>query len=99
MAKKAAPKKAAPKKAKRKPNPSFMKPLQPDAALSAVVGSKPLARTQVVKKLWAYIKKNSLQDNQNKRMINADDKLKPVFGGKKQVSMIEMTKLVSQHLG
>ena len=105
MAKKAAPKKAAPKKAapkkkaKRKPNPSFMKPLQPDAALSAVVGSKPLARTQVVKKIWVYIKKNGLQDNQNKRMINADDKLKPVFGGKKQVSMFEMTKLVSQHLG
>ena len=98
--KKAAPKKAAPKKkAKRKPNPSFMKPLQPDAALSAVVGSKPLARTQVVKKIWVYIKKNGLQDNQNKRMINADDKLKPVFGGKKQVSMFEMTKLVSQHLG
>ena len=76
-----------------------MKPLQPDAALSAVVGSKPLARTQVVKKIWVYIKKNGLQDNQNKRMINADDKLKPVFGGKKQVSMFEMTKLVSQHLG
>jgi upstream activation factor subunit UAF30 len=97
--KKAAAKKAAPKKkAKRKPNPAFMKPLQPDTALGAVVGSKPLPRTQVVKKLWAYIKKNSLQDSQNKRMINADDKLKAVFAGKKQVSMFEMTKLVSKHL-
>ncbi len=97
--KKAAPKKAAPKKkSKRKPNPAFMKPMQPDAALGAVVGSKALPRTQVVKKLWAYIKKNGLQDTQNKRMINADNKLKDVFGGKKQVSMFEMTKLVSQHL-
>ena len=75
-----------------------MKPLQPDTALGAVVGSKPLPRTQVVKKLWAYIKKNSLQDSQNKRMINADDKLKAVFAGKKQVSMFEMTKLVNKHL-
>lgn len=100
MAKKAAPKKkaAAKKKAKRKPNPSFMKPLQPDAALGAVVGGKALPRTQVVKKLWAYIKKNNLQDSQNKRMINADDKLKAVFDGKKQVSMFEMTKLVNKHL-
>jgi chromatin remodeling complex protein RSC6 len=97
--KKAAAKKAAPKKkTKRKPNPAFMKPLQPDTALGAVVGSKPLPRTQVVKKLWAYIKKNSLQDSQNKRMINADDKLKAVFAGKKQVSMFEMTKLVNKHL-
>ena len=91
-------KKAAKKKAKRKPNPSFMRPLQPDAALSAVVGPKPIPRTQVVKKLWAYIKRNRLQDMQNKRMINADDKLKPIFGGKKQVSMFEMTKLVNKHL-
>ena len=99
--KKAAPKKkkaAKKKKAKRKPNPSFMRPLQPDAALSAVVGPKPIPRTQVVKKLWAYIKRNRLQDMQNKRMINADDKLKPIFGGKKQVSMFEMTKLVNKHL-
>ena len=99
--KKAAPKNkkaAAKKKAKRKPNPAFMRPLKPDAALSAVVGPKPIPRTQVVKKLWAYIKKNRLQDMQNKRMINADDKLKVIFGGKKQVSMFEMTKLVNKHL-
>ena len=75
-----------------------MKPLQPDADLAAVVGSKPLPRTEVVKKMWAYIKKNNLQDTQNRRMINADDKLKLIFSGKKQVSMFEMTKLVSQHL-
>ena len=75
-----------------------MKPLQPDAALGDVVGAKALPRTQVVKKLWAYIKKNNLQDTQNKRMINADDKLKAIFGGKKQVSMFEMTKLVNKHL-
>ena len=75
-----------------------MRPLQPDSALGVVVGSKALPRTQVVKKLWAYIKRNGLQDTQNKRMINADDKLKPIFGGKKQVSMFEMTKLVNRHL-
>ena len=98
VAKKAPKKKVAKKKVKRKPNPSFMKPLQPDAALGDVVGAKALPRTQVVKKLWAYIKKNNLQDTQNKRMINADDKLKAIFGGKKQVSMFEMTKLVNKHL-
>ena len=97
-AKKTAKKKSAKKKIKRKPNPAFMRPLQPDAALGAVVGGKALPRTQVVKKLWIYIKKNNLQDKQNKRMINADDKLKVVFAGKKQVSMFEMTKLVSRHL-
>ena len=75
-----------------------MRPLNPDAALGAVVGNKPLPRTEVVKKLWAYIKRNNLQDSQNKRMINADDKLKQIFGGKKQVSMFEMTKLVNKHL-
>ena len=96
--KKAAKKKKGGKKVKRKPNPSFMRPLQPDAALGAVVGNKPLPRTQVVKKLWVYIKRNSLQDTQNRRMINADAKLKPIFGGKKQVSMFEMTKLVSRHM-
>ena len=76
-----------------------MKPLQPDAALGSIVGNSALPRTQVVKKLWAYIKKNSLQDPKNKRMINADDKLRPVFGGKRQVSMFEMTKLANKHLG
>ena len=96
--KKKAKKKAAKKRAKRKPNPSFMRPLTPDAALAAVVGTKALPRTEVVKKLWSYIKRKDLQDKQNKRMINADDKLKDLFGGKKQVSMFEMTKLVSQHL-
>lgn len=100
--KKAAPKKAAPKKAakaatKRKPNPSFMKPLTPSATLAAVVGANPLPRTQVVKKLWDYIKKNKLQDAKNRRNINADDKLKPLFG-KAVVSMFEMTKIVSKHL-
>jgi chromatin remodeling complex protein RSC6 len=102
-AKKAAPKKAkkaAKKKtgAKRKPNAAFMKALTPSASLAAVVGSSPLPRTEVTKKLWAYIKKNGLQDSKNKRNINADDKLKEVFGGKKQVSMFEMTKLVAGHL-
>ena len=79
-------------------NSAFMKPLQPDAALAAIVGSAPLPRTEVVKKMWVYIKKNGLQDAKNKRNINADDKLKPVFGGKAQVSMFEMTRLVSKHL-
>lgn len=82
----------------KKANAAFMKPLQPDDALAAVVGSKPLPRTEVVKKLWVYIKKNKLQDDKNKRNIIADDKLKPVFGGKKVVNMFEMTKLVSKHL-
>lgn len=83
---------------KRKPNPALMKPLQPDSALSEVIGSKPLPRGQVMKKLWEYIKKNNLQDAKNRRNVNADDKLKAVFGGKKQVSMFEMTKLVSKRL-
>jgi len=85
-------------KKKRKPNAAFMKPVQPDTALGAVVGTKAIPRTEVTKKLWAYIKKNGLQDKKNKRNINADDKLKPIFGSKKQVSMFEMTKLVSKHL-
>jgi upstream activation factor subunit UAF30 len=89
---------AAAKKKKRKPNAAFMKPVQPDTSLSAVVGNKPIPRTEVTKKLWAYIKKNGLQDKKNKRNINADDKLKVVFGGKKTVSMFEMTKLVSKHV-
>jgi upstream activation factor subunit UAF30 len=85
-------------KSKRKPNAAFMKPVQPDAALSEVVGSKAIPRTEVTKKLWAYIKKNGLQDKKNKRMINSDDTLKAVFGGKKTVNMFEMTKLVSKHV-
>jgi upstream activation factor subunit UAF30 len=90
-------KKTAPKK-KRQPNAAFMKPVQPDTALSAVIGSTAIPRTVLTKKLWDYIKKNGLQDQNNRRMINADDKLKPVFGGKKQVNMFEMTKLVSKHV-
>ncbi|MBD3344309.1 MAG: hypothetical protein GF401_04520 [Chitinivibrionales bacterium] len=92
-------KKAAKKKVKRKPNAAFMAPMQPDAALAAVVGSKPMPRTEITKKLWAYIKKKGLQDKKNKRMINADDNLKAVFGGKKTVNMFEMTKLVNKHIG
>ncbi len=96
----AAKKKAAPKKtgAKRKPNAAFMKPLMPSAALAAVIGSAAQPRTEVTSKLWAYIKKNNLQDKVNRRNINADDKLREVFGGKRTVSMFEMTKLVSKHL-
>ena len=90
MAKKAA--------SKRKPNAAFMKPVQPSDTLAAVVGSKPIPRTEVTKRLWAYIKKNKLQDQKNKRMIKADDTLKAVFGGKGTVNMFEMTKLVSKHL-
>ena len=86
------------KKPTRKPNAAFMKPVQPDAALAAVVGSSPLPRTEMTKKLWAYIKKNGLQDKKNKRMINADAALKVVFSGKAQVSMFDMTKLVSKHV-
>ncbi len=96
---KKAAKKAAKKPAKkRKLNPALMKPIQPDAALAAVVGSKPLPRSQMTKKLWEYIKKNGLQDKVKKTMIHADDKLKPVFGGKKIVTMFEMTKLVNKHV-
>ncbi len=98
--KKAAAKKPAKKKsgAKRKPNAAFMKPMMPSAALGAVIGAKAMPRTEVTKKIWDYIKKNKLQDSKNRRNINADDKLKEIFGGKKQVSMFEMTKLVSKHL-
>lgn len=85
-------------KKKRKPNAAFMKPVQPDDALGAVVGTKPIPRTEVTKKIWAYIKRNGLQDKKKKTNINADDKLKAVFGGKKQVTMFEMTKLVSRHV-
>ena len=100
MAKKTVKKKAAPKKkaAARKPNAAFMKPVTPSDTLAAVVGSKPMPRTEVTKKLWGYIKKNGLQDSKNKRMINADANLKAVFGGKTSVNMFAMTKLVSKHL-
>jgi len=97
-AKKAAAKKAPAKKAKRAPNPAFMKAMTPSAQLAPVVGANPMPRTEVTKKLWQYIKKNNLQDAKNRRMINADDKLKPVCGGKGQVSMFDMTKLVNKHL-
>ena len=99
-AKKPAAKKAAAKKpaAKRKPNAAFMKAMTPSAVLAAVIGSTPMPRTEVTKKIWDYIKKNKLQDAINRRLINADEKLRAVFGGKKQVSMFEMTKLVSNHL-
>ncbi len=86
------------KKSGRKPNAAFMKPVTPSPALSEVVGSKPIPRTEVTKKLWAYIKKNGLQDSKNKRMIKADPTLKTVFGGKATVNMFEMTKLVGKHL-
>ena len=103
-AKKTAAKKTAAKKtkarksAKRTPNAAFMKPLTPSPALAAVIGDRPMPRTEVTKRVWDYIKKNKLQDTKNKRMINADEKLSAVFGGKKQVSMFDMTKLVGKHL-
>ncbi len=102
-AKKAPAKKAAPKTAKkaatkRKPNAAFMKAMTPSAQLAAVIGNTPQPRTEVTKRIWDYIKKNKLQDAVNRRLINADDKLKAVFGGKNKVSMFEMTKLVSNHL-
>jgi upstream activation factor subunit UAF30 len=84
--------------AKRKPNAAFMKPMQPDSSLAAVVGGSPIPRTEITKKLWQYIKRNGLQDQRERRMINADDKLRAVFGGKGKVSMFEMTKLVSKHM-
>ncbi|MBE7495560.1 MAG: hypothetical protein HS117_11480 [Verrucomicrobiaceae bacterium] len=104
MAKKSTTKKAAPKAAKsakpakRKANPALMKPVQPDDVLAAVVGSAPLARGPLTKKIWDYIKKNGLQDKKNKRNINADDKLKAIFNGKSTVTMFEMTKLVNKHI-
>jgi chromatin remodeling complex protein RSC6 len=99
-AKKRASKPATKKKvaAKRKPNAAFMKPLMPSGPLSEVIGGKAMPRTEVTKKLWAYIKKNGLQDKKNKRMIKADDALKPVFAGKATVNMFEMTKLVNKHV-
>jgi chromatin remodeling complex protein RSC6 len=110
MAKTAAKKKTAVKKTAarktvakkkttaRKPNAAFMKPVTPSADLAEVIGPKPVPRTEVTKKLWAYIKKNGLQDQKNRRMIKADAALKPVFGGKATVNMFEMTKLVGKHL-
>lgn len=103
-AKKAAPKKAAKKKAApkkksaRKPNAAFMAPLTPSPALADVIGNKGLPRTEIIKKIWDYIKKNKLQDTKNKRMINADAKLKVLFGGKSQISMFELAKVVSKHV-
>ena len=93
-----AKKKTGAKKSARKPNAAFMAPVTPSASLAAVVGSKPIPRTEVTKRLWAYIKKNKLQDANNRRMIKADGTLKPVFGGKSTVNMFEMTKLVNKHL-
>lgn len=105
-AKKAAPKKAAKKSvkkvakkaAKRKPNAAFMAALTPSENLGAVVGSKPIPRTEMIKKIWDYIKKNKLQDSKNRRMINADEKLKALFGGKKQISMFELAKIVNNNV-
>ncbi len=91
-------KKPAAKKTARKPNAAFMKPMTPSAALAKVVGDKPQPRTEIVKKIWAYVKKNGLQDKKEKRNINADDTLKEIFGGKKTVTMFEMTKLVNDNL-
>jgi chromatin remodeling complex protein RSC6 len=93
-AKKAAPK----KKSARKPNAAFMAPLNASPALAEVIGSKPLPRTEIVKKIWDYIKKNNLQDKKNRRMINADAKLKEVFGGKGQISMFELAKIINNHV-
>ena len=97
-AKKPAKKSAKKSGAKRKPNAAFMKAMTPSAMLAAVVGGSPMPRTEVTKKIWDYIKKNKLQDSINRRLINADEKLRAVFGGKGKVSMFEMTKLVSNHL-
>ncbi len=97
VAKRAAPKKAAKKKSARKPNAAFMKPLTPTGPLAAIIGSSPMPRTEVTSKIWAYIKKNKLQDSVNRRNINADDKLRPLFG-KAQATMFELTKYVSKHL-
>lgn len=93
-----AAKKPAKKKSARKPNAAFMKPMNPSPTLAAVIGGNAMPRTEVTKKLWGYIKRNGLQDRVNRRMINADDKLRPVFGGRSQVSMFEMTRLVNNHL-
>ena len=96
--KKAAKKAAPKKKSARKPNAAFMAALTPSAALAEVIGSKPIPRTEIIKKIWDYIKKNGLQDKTNRRMINADDKLKTVFAGKEQISMFELAKVVNNHV-
>ena len=93
-----AAKRGGAKRAKRAPNPAFMRPMQPSDDLGAVVGARPMPRTEVTKRIWDYIRKNGLQDQKNRRMINADDRLRAVFGGRRQVSMFEMTKLVNKHL-
>ena len=102
-AKKAAPKKAAKKapakkKSARKPNAAFMKPLTASTALADVIGTKPMPRTEIIKKIWEYIKKNKLQDQKNKRMINADAKLKTLFAGKAQISMFDLAKIVGKNV-
>lgn len=98
-ARKKATKKAAKRSGKKRtPSAAFMKPMQPDSALAAVVGSSAMPRTEITKKIWAYIKRNGLQDSKNRRAINADDKLRPVFGGKSQVTMFDMTKHVNRHI-
>ena len=97
-ARRATARKSSAKKTKRAPNPAFMKPMQPSAQLSTVVGNNAMPRTEVTKKLWAYIKRKGLQDQKERRMINADENLKPIFGGKSKVSMFDMTKMVNKHL-
>jgi chromatin remodeling complex protein RSC6 len=97
-ARRASAKRGGAKRAKRAPNPAFMRPMQPSEDLGAVVGARPMPRTEVTKRIWDYIRKNGLQDQKNRRMINADDRLRAVFGGRRQVSMFEMTKLVNNHL-
>jgi upstream activation factor subunit UAF30 len=97
-ARRASAKRGGAKRAKRAPNPAFMRPMQPSEELGAVVGARPMPRTEVTKRIWDYIRKNGLQDQKNRRQINADDRLRAVFGGRRQVSMFEMTKLVNNHL-
>ncbi len=97
-ARRASAKRGGAKRAKRAPNPAFMRPMQPSDDLGAVVGARPMPRTEVTKRIWDYIRRNGLQDQKNRRMINADDRLRAVFGGRRQVSMFEMTKLVNNHL-
>ena len=91
-------KKKAVKTKKRKANAAFMKPMTPSATLAAVIGSSAMPRTEVTKKIWGYIKRNSLQDKKNRRMINADDKLLPIFGGRRKISMFEMAKVINNHV-